>query len=109
MPVRRMIVSRPNYFKSDLTQRRLFGALRPSLPPKILTLLARLLLGAILLLVALWLVACTTTSPLTSNSSQPLPSMPSASTPAPQTSYLITAQQDIQKWRDQLKAISLTP
>lgn len=63
--------------------------------------------GVMLAVCVMSLLGCAATSPTCPSVSAVLPVMPSISTPLPQTSYSISARDDIAKWRQQLKATRL--
>ena len=77
--------------------------MKQSLFTRAKSLLIVVMLSALVLL----LTACGTTSPVCPTESQPLPAMPSISTPLPSVSYSISAQQDIQAWQAKLRATRL--
>lgn len=65
-------------------------------------------LRLLLLLPALLVTACATTSP-TTTSCPALPSLPSARTPQPSKPYLESARDQLKSWQDRLRATPLTP
>lgn len=62
-----------------------------------------------LLLLALSVTACATTSPPPAVQCPRLPNPPSVSTPLPQQSYSSSVQESLKRWREQLTRTPLTP
>lgn len=63
----------------------------------------------LLLLLAMLLASCATTSPISSVDCPAPPSMPAAVTPPPSEPYSLRAQRNMERWREMLRATPTTP